>query len=546
MGFSVAGWGAGFWLPWCAALVGLLVTVLLEQCMQPCPPLRRPLAAWSVHAGLWLLVHGALTVLLGRPWFAMAGGLALLLTVVLVNNAKFRALREPFVFQDYEYFTDAIRYPRLYIPFLGWWKFLLASAGFAAAVGIGWWWEPVPEVRWSATGQVGAVVVQALLGGLLLVLGSRKRLNLGLDAHHDLLVLGLLACLWRYALMGRRLPTAPGAFAGAAHEGKGEAGAPAPACVPGADGWRLPERLPDLVAVQSESFFDTRALFAGIRPQVLDQLDLVQAEAFLHGSMRVPAWGANTVRTEFAFLTGVESRDLGIHQFNPYRAIAGGWQVASLARYLKRLGYRTVCVHPYPAGFYLRYKVYPLLGFDAFVDIQGFADAQRYGPYVSDAAVAERIMQLLHERSAGEQPLFVLAITMENHGPLHLERVAPGDLEQLYHTPPPAGCEDLTIYLRHLRNANRMLGNLRTQLAALPRPASLCWYGDHVPIMPTVYATFGQPSGVVPYACWSNPLALAQTCALPLRPGQAARPLAAHELSRQWLAGLGLWPGPLD
>ena len=518
-----------FLWPWCAALLGLVLSILLEQCMQPRPPLRRPVAAWAVHAGIWLVVHGMLTILLGRPWFAMAAGLAALLTVVLVNNAKFKALHEPFVFQDYEYFTDAIRYPRLYIPFFGWWKFLLATAGFVTAVGIGWWWEEVSAARWSVTGQVGALAWQCLLGGVLLVLGSRQRLNLGLDAQRDVLALGLLAALWRYALMGRRLPRAQGVFAADAQKkGRGQ----------GVGGLSLkPLRLPDLVAVQSESFFDARTLFAGIHPHVLEHLDALQAEAFVHGSMQVPAWGANTVRTEFAFLTGIEGADLGVHQFNPYRAVAAGWQVASLAQYLQRLGYRTVCVHPYPAGFYLRHKVYPLLGFDTFIDIQDFVDAERYGPYVSDMAVTEKIMQLLHERADGDKPLFVFAITMENHGPLHLERVAPEDMQQLYGTAPPAGCEDLTIYLRHLRNANRMIGSLHMQLDALKRPVSLCWYGDHVPIMPTVYATFGQPSGLVPYACWRNSAARSNAAENSLPP----QLLTADMLSCQWLAGLGLW-----
>lgn len=376
-------------------------------------------------------------------------------------------------------------------------------------------------------GQVGAVVWQCLLGSVLLVLGSRQRLNLGLDARRDVLALGLLAALWRYALMGRRLPQAQGAFAGVETD-----------TVPPL------KHLPDLVAVQSESFFDARVLFSGIRPEVLSELDALQTAAFLHGEMQVPAWGANTVRTEFAFLTGVEGGDLGVHQFNPYRAIAGGWQVASLARYLQRLGYRTVCVHPYPAGFYLRYKVYPLLGFDEFIDIRSFAGAQHHGPYVADAEVTTKIMELLQARAANDRSLFVFAITMENHGPLHLERVAAEDVAQLYGAAPPTGCEDLTIYLRHLRNANRMIGSLRTQLDALERPASLCWYGDHVPIMPTVYATFGPPSGLVPYACWNNYQAQEQMLtfghSIQARTTTAV-PMAAHALSRQWLAGLGLW-----
>src|SRR5690606_42045984 len=71
-------------------------------------------------------------------------------------------------------------------------------------------------------------------------------------------------------------------------------------------------------------------------------------------------------------------------------------------------------------------------------------------------------------------------------------------------TPPPAGCDDLTIYLRHLRNADSMVAQLRHTLENCDRAASLCWYGDHVPIMPTVYDIFGAPEGEVDYVCWSN------------------------------------------
>jgi phosphoglycerol transferase MdoB-like AlkP superfamily enzyme len=99
-------------------------------------------------------------------------------------------------------------------------------------------------------------------------------------------------------------------------------------------------------------------------------------------------------------------------------------------------GYRTVCVHPYAASFYSRDKVYPQLGFDEFIDLRAFAGAPKSGPYVSDLAVAERVCSLLSARLTS-RPLFVFVITMENHGPLHLEKVHPGDAERFYSTPPP-------------------------------------------------------------------------------------------------------------
>lgn len=137
--------------------------------------------------------------------------------------------------------------PRLYIPFLGWGKFLLAAAGFVSAVAIGLWGESVPALRWSWFGQGGAL---AVLGGLSLVLlswGSRRRLPVSLSPERDLPALGLLASLWRYWQQGRRRPDAQspmGALEGAGH---------APV-------------LPHLVSVQSESLGPFAAKPDELRP----------------------------------------------------------------------------------------------------------------------------------------------------------------------------------------------------------------------------------------------------------------------------------------
>jgi hypothetical protein len=49
-----------------------------------------------------------------------------------------------------------------------------------------------------------------------------------------------------------------------------------------------------------------------------------------------------------------------------------------------------------------------------------------------------------------------------------------------------------------------MAGMLSEHLRSLDKEAWLCWYGDHVPIMPTVYTTFGPPDGKTDYLIWSN------------------------------------------
>lgn len=437
--------------------------------------------AWqgvALHAGLWLILHTLLVLILGRPWFAMAIGLAFLMLLVQVSNAKFHSLREPFVFQDFEYFTDAIRHPRLYIPFLGWWKFAMIVVAVLAALDIGLWLEVSPPSRFALDGQLGQAMALLIVGTVLVALSKGGPIAV-FNPDSDMQRLGFLASLWRYGWAERFPMRLPNLLPDVAN--------------------LSPER-PDLLVVQSESFFDPRPCLPGIRSDVLAAFDQLNAESLCHGQLQVPAWGANTVRSEFAFLSGATEAMLGVHRFNPYRRILTA-EVYSLARELKAAGYRTVCVHPYAASFYGRDKVYPYLGFDQFIDIRSFEGAERFGPYVSDRAVAEKVRSVM---SSAEGPVFVFVITMENHGPLHLEKPEENDYGALYSATPPLGCEDLTIYLRHLRNADRMMGGLRDYLLQHSRPTRFCWYGDHVPIMPEVYRQFGSPDGRTNYFVWEN------------------------------------------
>ncbi|WP_322995276.1 LTA synthase family protein [Castellaniella sp.] len=517
-----------------AVLSGGLLSIVIESLMQPRPPLRRPWAAWAVHAGLWGLIQVGMTVLLGRPWFALAVVSAVWLVLVQVNNAKYKSLREPFVFHDYEYFTDAIRHPRLYIPFLGWPKFFGAAAGVLAAVAIGLMVEPVSDQRWAWDGQLGGVVLLLLGSAGALAWGARHLPTVSFRPVEDLQSLGFIASLWGYARAAAQVPGVQSPFADVSSAGDWSSQMQAEPQLAHQhqqlhvlSGAKSVRQLPHLLAVQSESFFDPRLLYAGIRPEALAGFDQLQAEGVLRGTLGVPAWGANTIRTEFAFLTGIAAQLLGVHQFNPYRVVASRWQPASLASWLRAQGYRTVCVHPYPVGFYQRKRVYPRLGFDEFLDIRAFAGRQHEGPYMDDAAVAEKISAVL---LSANQPTFVFAITMENHGPLHLESVRPDEDQAFYTQPPSTDCDDLTIYLRHLHHADAMVTQLRSTLLSLGSRASLCWYGDHVPIMPNVYRRYGLPSGRVPYVCWNN------------WPSAYAPPidLCVEDLSRRWLHSAGL------
>jgi hypothetical protein len=512
-----------------AALLGLALSVGIERLLRPRPFPHRSRAAWEAHAGLWCAGYGFTVLLTGRPWCSLIAASAVLLTLVLVSNTKTRSLREPFIFQDYGFFFDAVRYPRFFLPLFGLKKFLQAAAIFLLAAA-GLYCESSPIHRFALNGQLGGVGI--VLGAAVLLLWRASRLNppVRFMPEHDVRTLGLLASIWAYA-KAERVPS--------------DIRSPFDAAGISSIWERKPQPAPHLVAVQLESFFDARTLYSGIRTDVLAAFDAIQAESARYGALTVPAWGGNTARTEFAFLTGVQEEHLGVHRFSPYRAVARGLHVFSLAMFLKSLGYRTIGIHPYWARFYFRDRVFRQFGFDEFLDLRSFAGGRRYGPYVADSEVGGKIVHVLREAI---RPTFVFAVTMESHGPLHLERVHPSDIEEFYAMPPPSGCDELTIYLRHLRNTDGMLRSLHAAFLNLDTPVELCCFGDHVPIMPNVYDILGTPDGNVPYLMWSNRHRQLQAeCSVPdsahARHSQTSKrgvesPLQVHAMAQAWLRAI--------
>jgi phosphoglycerol transferase MdoB-like AlkP superfamily enzyme len=465
-------------------LVGLALSIAVEQLLSPRPPLLgRSWRAWAIHIGVFTAFFAVELAIFQRPYFVSAMVLTGVLLLVLVSNAKAHSLREPFIYQDFEYFLDAIKHPRLYLPFMGLWRAAAALIAFAAAVYVGLMIEPPITEQISTAAFLQICAALFVFATALVMYANADSLAVSFEPNSDLKRLGLLAFLMRYRREEQKKIDVL-----ALHS-------------PFSSSTSKPNKnLPNIVVVQSESFFDARRLFVDLDPSVMQEWDKTIAAASESGRVEVAAWGANTVRTEFAFLSGLEVQSLGVHRFNPYRKMARQG-VPTLATFLKKMGYRCVCVHPYPASFYKRDCVFPALGFDEFIDVDAFSAADKFGPYVGDIALGEKVKSVLH---ASTKPTFVFVITMENHGPLHWEKVTAEESATLFKKPLPPACESLAIYVRHLRNANTMLGNLRTHFETSSAPSWLCWYGDHVPIMPTVYAALGEPDGATDFFIWGS------------------------------------------
>ncbi|WP_175720827.1 LTA synthase family protein [Burkholderia anthina] len=463
---------------WLAFIAAAGVSLLPDQIAIPRVSLRRRADALLLHVLAVVFLASLMLLVTARPIFSSSVAVALVGLVAVVSNAKYESLHEPFVFTDLSLFSQLFSHPRLYLPFLSVGKIIAIGLGivFAAA---GYLAE-TPVMPRPALALATIVVLTFLLARYI-----AARLPLALDPEKDQRRHGFFAVFVAYLLNGMR-PATLQAFRRAVEAGPFVTGTPA--------------RRPDVIVIQSESLFDVRRITPAITPAVLSHFDRARREAVCYGELLVPAWGANTMRTEFSMLTGLPFEQLGYARFYPYAFVRR--TCVSIASWFGRGGYDTLAIHPYYADFFGRNRVFPLLGFNTFLDIEHFADAPRAGPYVSDAAVLDAAIAALEcER---EKPRFIFAMTMENHGPLHLEQVLPGESSSRHTLGEDASWRDLTAYLRHIENADAMIGRLLDYLRDSDRETVVCFYGDHVPALSHVFQKLDVNPQHSDYFIWRN------------------------------------------
>ncbi|QBQ98332.1 LTA synthase family protein [Paraburkholderia pallida] len=450
-----------------------------DRLAAPRGPVRRVASAWALHALAVICVASLFLLVTARPAFSACGTIALVALVALVSNAKYESLREPFVFTDLSLFSQLFSHPRLYLPFLSTAKVVAIGIGVLAVAG-GYLAEP------PLTPRPGLAALLITIATFLASCALARRLPLTLAPSADVEHHGFFAVFVAYLLNGLR----PATF-----DALQNAGATSPFATGG-----IPGQCPDVIVIQSESFFDARCISSAIDSALFTHFDCACNESVQHGALSVPAWGANTMRTEFSLLTGLASQRLGYARFYPYAFVRRA--CASIASWFRRSGYETLAIHPYYADFFGRERALPLMGFDKFLDVRYFADALRAGPYVSDAAVADVIISILDAGTA--KPQFIFAMTMENHGPLHLERVEAGEAANYHSFGDDPAWRDLTAYLRHVANADAMIGRLLAYLRTRRRDTVLCFYGDHVPALPHIFDRLGKVPSQSNYFIWRN------------------------------------------
>lgn len=404
-----------------------------------------------------LFVSGCVLTILffitGRQIATVLLGIFLSVLLFAGNSLKVAILKEPLVFSDVFLAGHAIKYPRLYFGYAPNWVYVVIFVVILFLALVISAEEPVAINPSFHHFNFGMMVVMGT--GLLLVLSNRKltarvlkKTPLSFDPIEDAQNYSPIGAVFLHSLWhvnNRRLLRKKFAFSEKAAETENN----------------IKNKCPHILLIQAESFCRMKtAEGLSMTPQIDALFD--ESES---GQLLLKWSGAYTMRTEFSVLCGLGIQSLQTYGFDPYR-LASLEPMDSLARKLKKLGYKTIVWHPNSRYFFSRDKVMPNLGFDEFIADEQFASIPTHGRYTSDQILLERAIDFLE---SSKEPTFLFVVTMEAHGPWDGEQFGVKSMS-------PEAC-----YAEHLKNLDRGIGKVREAVQERNLDIVLGVYGDHLP-----------------------------------------------------------------
>lgn len=304
---------------------------------------------------------------------------------------------------------------------------------------------------------------------------------------------------------------------------------------------------PNVIFVLGESFFDVTELpGVSYAEDPVADFHRICSEG-VSGKFYTHTLGYGTENIELEIMTGINTR------FFSWDDMIYGWEQEKLLTYpsLPQLfsdaGYYTAYLHTFNDGIYNRTALYTALGFQdmyfsgdfaaidpeaaAAPDYWGYMYGKIAGEFYSDDYLADVTAELFDQKT-GEGPVFLWAVTMENHTPYTADKFSSYDF------PFESDLGDeavgvLNAVTQGVADCSEALGKLVDHLAAQDEPVIVVFFGDHRPGTPlesgaTVYSELGMcPEDVADweledyaelystdYVIWSNDPSL-----LPVEPG---------------------------
>lgn len=246
---------------------------------------------------------------------------------------------------------------------------------------------------------------------------------------------------------------------------------------------------PTTIYVMDESYWDVSELeeygfaFDTDVSATLHTLQNVSA----HGYSYSPSFGGGTCDVEFEALTGYSVSYLPSGS-KPYQQHVTK-PMFSLPNYLKTMGYQTAAVHCFWAKYWSRDTAYPNLGLDTFISLENMRGVEKVRKHywktglVTDDSMADQIIQQYETmKAASDAPVFLHAVTMQNHTNYNKDNYP--DDERVKVLAAPAGIKSSTIgaledFATGIRDADAMLSRLTEYFSNVDEPVILVFWGDH-------------------------------------------------------------------
>lgn len=267
------------------------------------------------------------------------------------------------------------------------------------------------------------------------------------------------------------------------------------------------EEKPTVIAVMNETFSDLsiyqnmHADYQG--PTYFKSID----DCLSRGRLYVSAYGGGTANTEFEFLTGNSMAYLGSGVY-PYTAY-DLTDTENLAAQFKSLGYYTTAMHPNHGTNWNRENVYKDFGFDQFLTINDFQNAETLRGMVTDRATYDKILELLDTNS---NPQFIFDVTMQNHsgydtGLIPYDKQMSLNIDGEFNS-------NVNEYVSLIQQSDEALKYFLNKLSKLDRKVVVVFWGDHQPFFPDTYndrwftneddATHQERLWQTSYIIWAN------------------------------------------
>ena len=254
---------------------------------------------------------------------------------------------------------------------------------------------------------------------------------------------------------------------------------------------------PNIIYVMNESFWDVSRL-EGVEfdRELTPNLTALKEEA-AYGRVYSPSFGGGTCDVEFEALTGFSLEHLPAGS-KPYQQYVTR-DMYALPAYLKERGYATQAIHGYYGRMWSRNTAYPHLGIDEFISQENFGNAEKRRGFISDHAMTQKIIEEFEGREE-DQPVFIHAVTMQNHTTYDASRYPEDELVDVVSDP---GFTDNTIsqlrdFATGVYEADAALGELIDYFRTVEEPTIIVFWGDHYNPLGTGYEVFEKTGYIEP------------------------------------------------